>query len=152
MVKPNAATPQDKNNPISWGMLRKLETFVFAFLFLALPFFAFRVVDATTSSLSVKNTAAELVQDLIKWQQTAAEQGVSVRVTTRVGKDSKPFAYMIQRNDQTVEEVMLPPGVQIIGSVTFQGGVPKAPASFIISKGQRTAHVEVDAQGLIKSP
>ena len=156
------AVSMDKSNPkkaaepyelINWVLLRKLETFVFAFLFLALPFFAFRVVDATTSTLAVRNTAAELVQDLIKWKKTAEDDKTFIQVTTRPTVGHKGFAYVVKQGERSLEEVLLPPGVAIVGTVVFDGeGMPKSAATFVITKGSKSVRVEVDPNGLITAP
>jgi hypothetical protein len=152
MDKESVPKSRDKAEILNWVSLRKLETFVFGFLFLALPFFFFRVVEATTATMSIGNVASNLVQDLIKWKKTAGEKVALITVTSRtdIGSGS---AYVIEENDKLVEQVLLPAGVSIVGSVTFNpGGTPKAPATFIISKGQRSSHVEVDGKGLISTP
>ncbi len=152
MDKESVPKHRDKAELLNWVSLRKLETFVFGFMFLALPFFFFRVVETTTATMSIGNVAANLVQDLIKWEKTAAEKSVLITVTSRLGI-TNGAAYIIEENQKLVEQVLLPPGVKIVGSVTFDpGGAPKAPATFIISKGERSSHVEVDGKGLISTP
>ena len=138
---------------INWVLLRKLETFVFAFLFLALPFFAYKVVDATTATLAVKNTAAELVQDLIRWKKTAEDEKTAIQVTTRPTVGHKGFAYVIKQDERSLEEVLLPPGVSIVGTVLFDSqGTPNSAATFLITKSTKSQRVEIDANGMISAP
>lgn len=133
--------------------LRKAENWVFAFMFFALPFFAYKVLVTITASLAVKNTAVALVQDLLKCQRMARDDQAPVRLSSRAGKSARTFSYIVEENGQTKEELALPQGVSIIGSVTFKaGGTPRAPASFIISNGARSSHIEIDSQGIITVP
>ncbi len=153
MGKSNPKKAAEQYELINWVLLRKLETFVFAFLFLALPFFAFKVVDATTSTLAVKNTAAELVQDLIRWKKTAEDEKTSIQITTRPTVGHKGFAYVVKQGDRSLEEVMLPPGVAIVGTVIFDSeGTPKSAATFVITKSSKSVRVEVEPNGLITAP
>lgn len=149
-----APRPQTKRSKVTdWVFLRKIETFVFAFMFLALPFFALKVVHTTTTTLSIKNTIVDLVRDLETWRGTAREKHVEIQLESKPGLNGKPFMYCIKQDGRLVEEVRLPPGVSIIGSVTFSpSGTPAAPSSFLITKGIRSSHVEIDNQGLISAP
>ena len=64
-----------------------------------------------------------------------------------------PPAYLIQDDQRTIEEVVLPKGVTVDGSVKFNNiGIPDAPASFTISKGAKKARVVIDATGIISAP
>lgn len=138
---------------VNWPLLRKFESLVFAGLFLALPLFAWKVVEHSTTQLAVKNSAVDLVNDLIRCKSLAKQHQVSITLTSRPPTAVMPAAYMIQDEEKTVEEVRLPKGVSMIGSVTFNPqGLPNAPASFIVSKGIRIAHVEVDRDGRIQFP
>lgn len=153
MEEKNSKKEAEKYALINWVLLRKLETFVFAFLFLALPFFAYKVVDATTSTLAVRNTAAELVQDLIRWKKTAFDEKTEIQITTKQIDRGKGFAYVVKQDDRRLEEVLLPPGASIVGTVLFdKEGIPKSAATFVISKGTKNVRVEVDSTGLIKAP
>lgn len=130
-------------------MLRKAETLVFVALFIALPFFAINVVEHTKIQAAVIQTAYALVQDLRRSREIAKSHGFSITVTSRPSTDKQPAAYVIKDDKQIIEEVLLPPGVTIIGKVTFDDtGFPTAPASFIVTKASRTAHVDIDVQGI----
>jgi len=136
-----------------WVFLRKFETFVFAFMFIALPFFALKVVYTTTATLSIKNTVVDLVRDLRNWRKMAREKQVQIRLESKAGEHGQPFMYRITQDGRPLEEVRLPEGVSIIGSVTFtSSGEPEAPGSFLITKGIRTSHVDIDSHGLISAP
>ena len=136
-----------------WVFLRKVETLIFAFMFLALPFFALKVLYTTTSTLSIKNTVVDLVRDLINWQQTARLKHVAIKLESRPSSKSGPSMYCISQEGRTLEEVRLPAGVSIIGSVTFtESGMPESPSSFLVTKGVRSSHVEIDKQGIVSAP
>jgi hypothetical protein len=136
-----------------WVFLRKVETLIFAFMFLALPFFALKVLYTTTSTLSIKNTVVDLVRDLINWQQTARVKHVAITLESKPPTKGEPSMYCISQDGRTLEEVRVPAGVSIIGSVTFtESGMPESPSSFLVTKGIRSSHVEIDKQGLISAP
>lgn len=136
-----------------WPLFRKVETFVFAAMFIALPLFALKVVDHATTTLAVKNTSVDLVNDLIRCKGLAKEHQVNITLTSRNPTDKTPAAYEIRDEEKTVEEVILPKGVNVVGSVTFDPqGLPLHAASFIVSKGIRSAHVDVSKQGDIAVP
>ena len=149
-----AARPQKTRFVVSdWVFLRKFETFVFAFMFMALPFFALKVIYTTTSTLSVKSTVVDLVRDLLNWQRVAREKHVQIKLSSKVGTKGEPFMYCIYQDDRTLEEVRLPAGVSIIGSVTFtSSGSPEGPASFVVTKGIKSSSVDIDTQGMIRVP
>lgn len=136
-----------------WPLFRKVETFVFAAMFIALPLFALKVVDHATTTLAVKNTSVDLVNDLIRCKGLAKEHQVNITLTSRNATEKAPAAYEIRDEEKTVEEVIVPNGVNVVGSVTFDPtGMPLHAASFIVSKGIRTAHVDVSTQGDIGVP
>lgn len=138
---------------ISWPLLRKIETLVFACMIVAIPFFAIKVVTITTTSLNVKKTAADLVKDLIRVKQLAKDHGIAISVVTRPPTQIEAAAYLIQDDQRTIEEVVIPVGLNITGQVTFDlHGVPTKPGEFSISKGQKSQKVSVDAQGMITEP
>lgn len=136
-----------------WPLFRKLETFVFAAMFIALPLFALKVVNHATTTLAVKNTSVDLVNDLIRCRGLAKEHKVGITLTSKVATDKEPSEYEIRDEEKAVELVKLPPGVNVVGSVTFDAeGLPLHAASFLVSKGIKTAHVDVSPQGEITSP
>lgn len=136
-----------------WPLFRKVETFVFAAMFIALPLFALKVVDHATTTLAVKNTSVDLVNDLIRCKGLAKEHQVNITLTSRNPTDKSPAGYEIRDEEKTVEEVILPKGVNVVGSVTFDPqGLPLHSASFIVSKGIRSSHVDVSKQGEIAVP
>jgi hypothetical protein len=135
---------------VNWPLLRKMETCIFAAMFLALPLLAFKVVDYTTTVLAVKNSAVDLVNDLIRCKNLAKEYNTSITLKCRTAEANQGSAYEIRDEHKAVEEVILPKGVNVVGAVTFHPeGVPRGPASFIVTKGFRNSHVEIDAQGII---
>jgi cell division protein FtsL len=145
--------PKTRITLSDWVFLRKVETLIFAFMFLALPFFALKVLYTTTSTLSVKNTVVDLVRDLINWQQTARVKHVAIKLESKPPSKNQPSMYSISQDGRTLEEVRLPAGVSIIGSVTFtSNGMPESPSSFLVTKGIRSSHVEIDNQGIVSAP
>jgi hypothetical protein len=96
----------------------------------------------------VQNTAADLVKDLIKAREIARDFHLTITVASAPSTASEPGSYLIQSGTRTIEQIVLPNGVSIAGAVSFSdGGTPRAPASFTISKRGRTAFVEVNRQG-----
>ncbi|PWT97218.1 MAG: hypothetical protein C5B53_08385 [Candidatus Melainabacteria bacterium] len=133
---------------LNWRFIRKIEALVFASMFLAVPFFAFRIVDIAGTSLMVQNTAVDLVRDLIRAREIAKDYGLVITVSSALPAGNDPCSYLIQNGTRTIEQVVLPRGVSMVGSVTFdEKGSPRNRASFIVNKGARTTYVEVDTQG-----
>lgn len=138
---------------LSWPLLRKFETVVFACMFLAVPFFAMKIVSVTSILLNLKQTSADLVQDLIKVKQMSKDHSLPMRVVSRLATKSEPAAYLIQDPQRTIEEIIIPSGLTVTGTVTFTpDGTPAAPGEFVISRGNKAQKVEIDAQGMISSP
>jgi hypothetical protein len=140
---------RDKRKPaLDWRFIRKVEALVFASMFLAVPFFAFRIVDIAGTSLMVQNTAVDLIKDLIRAREIAKDYGLSITVSSAPPSGNDPCSYLIQNGTRTIEQVVLPRGVSMYGSVTFDDkGFPRNRASFIVSRGAKTSYVEVDGQG-----
>ena len=134
---------------LSWPpVIRKFEALVFAALLIVIPFFAYRIVDTAGTALMVQNTAADLVKDLIKAKEIARDFHIGVAVTSAPASANEPCSYLIQSDSKTIEQVVLPNGVSIAGSVTFNdGGLPQNPSAFIIAKGGRTAIVQINREG-----
>jgi len=137
---------------MSWSpIIRKFETLVFAAMVVVIPFFAFRIVDTAGTALMVQNTSADLVKDLIKAQEIARDFHLSVTVTSAPPTLNEPSSYLIQSESKTIEQVILPNGVNIAGAVTFNdGGSPKTPASFMIGKGGKSTLVLIDRDGKVR--
>jgi hypothetical protein len=139
---------EQKKAQLNWRFIRKIEALVFTSMFLAVPFFALRIVDIAGTSLMVQNTAVELVRDLIRAREIAKDYGLTITVSSAPSNSAEPCSYLIQNGTRTIEQVVLPRGVSMIGSITFdEKGFPRNRASFIVSKGTRTSYVEVDTQG-----
>lgn len=137
----------------NWPLLRKIETLVFACMLALLPVFASKVLDVTTTQLAVKNGAADLARDLSRAKTLAKEGGVNIGVVSRKASSMNPPAYLIQDDQRTIEEVLLPKGVSIDGAVKFDGqGNPTKPSSFTIKKGLKSTTILIDANGVISSP
>jgi hypothetical protein len=136
----------------SWSpIIRKFETLVFAAMVVVIPFFAFRIVDTAGTALMVQNTTADLVKDLIKAQEIARDFHLSVTVTSAPPTLNEPSSYLIQSDSKTIEQVILPNGVNIAGAVTFNdGGLPKTPSSFMIGKAGRSTLVLIDRNGKVR--
>jgi hypothetical protein len=137
----------------NWPLLRKFETLVFAAMLALLPFFAFKVVSVTNASLAVKNTTVDLVKDLRRARQLAKEHGVRIALVSRQENKMEASAYLIEDDQRTIEEIVLPRGVTVTGMVKFDAhGIPLEPASFNISKALKQSKVIVDANGIISAP
>jgi hypothetical protein len=147
--KTESVQEQEKSRPLlNWRLIRKIEGLVFASMLLAIPFFAFRIVDATGTSLMVKNTSVDLVKELIQARETAKNLKLPITVSTCKHVANQPNAYLIQNGERTLQQVILPPGLSMIGSVTFdESGIPIARSAFTISKGLRSVTVEIDSEG-----
>jgi hypothetical protein len=129
-------------------LIRKFETLAFLAMLFVVPFFAFRIVDTAGTTLMVQNTAADLVKDLIKAKEIARDFHLNITLVSAPPTANEPSSYLIQSGSRTIEQIILPNGVSIAGTVTFSdGGTPETPASFIIAKGGRTAFVEVNRDG-----
>lgn len=149
----NAQSRGRSGRKMNWPLLRKFETLIFFCMMLLLPVFAVKVVNVTTTHLAVKNTAVDLVRDLIHAKQMAKDYTVNITVTSRPATPTDSCAYLIQDDQRTLEEVVLPKGVSLVGSVVFDPrGLPNSAASFIVTKGRLSAHVDVDTSGMISSP
>jgi hypothetical protein len=137
----------------NWPLLRKFETLLFACMLVLLPICAWTVVNITTTSLAVKNSSVDLAKDLNRCKQLAKDGGVNITMVSRRDSVMGPPAYLIQDDQRTIEEVVLPKGVTVDGSVKFNNlGIPDAPAAFTISKGPKKARVVIDATGIISAP
>jgi hypothetical protein len=149
-----AQRPQKQRLMVTdWVFLRKFETAVFAFMFMALPFFALKVVYTTTSTMAIKNSVVDLVRDLINWQKISREKHIVVKIESKPAQNGQPSMYVVTQDDRTLEEVRLPQGVTVVGSVILTPqGTPEAPSSFIVTKGIRSSTVDIDKQGLIRAP
>lgn len=149
------AAPRQSTDPswvqnLDWPLIRKFESLVFASMVLAIPFFAYRVVDITSTQLAVKQTGVDLVQDLRRAKDISKEYGLSITVCGRPANEKDGTAYLIQNGNRTIEEVLLPKGVNVIGSVTFdETGTPSTPgAAFTISKFWKSNRITLTKDGI----
>ncbi|HIA55357.1 MAG TPA: hypothetical protein EYN91_25285 [Candidatus Melainabacteria bacterium] len=147
---PPPARPVDRGSKLDWPLIRKFESLIFASMVFAIPFFAFRVVDLTSTNLSVRQTGVDLVKDLVRAKDISKENGLSITVCGRPATENEGTAYLIQNGNRTIEEVLLPKGVNVVGSVTFdENGMPTLPgATFTISKGWKSSHVTLTREGI----
>jgi hypothetical protein len=143
----------DASSRSNWPLLRKFETLIFACLLALLPFFAANVVEIIATSLAVKKSEVDLVNDLAKSKRLAKEHAVNISLVSRRGNNMLPPAYLIQDEHRNIEEVVLPAGVSIDGSVKFdKDGIPERKAVFEIAKGMKKARVYVDENGIVSAP
>ena len=138
-----------------WPLMRKVEALVFLAMFLAVPLFAFRVLQYTHAQLTVRTVIRELVQDLARAKATAIQLQEPIEVTGR--NQSEKFlnrnSYVMKTPERAVEDIVLPENVQVSGSVVFTArGVPKEPSSFIVSSFNRTMTAEIDKNGEVSVP
>jgi hypothetical protein len=146
---PAPRPPEDRGSKLDWPLIRKFESLIFASMVFAIPFFAFRVVDLTSTQLSVRQTGVDLVKDLVRAKEISKEYGLSITVCGRPATENEGTAYLIQNGNRTIEEVLLPKGVNVLGSVTFnEEGKPNTGAIFTISKGWKSSHVNLNSEGI----
>ncbi len=151
---PTAATPprppEDRGSKLDWPLIRKFESLIFASMVFAIPFFAFKVVDLTSTQLAVRQTGVDLVKDLVRAKDISKEYGLSITVCGRPATETEGTAYLIQNGNRTIEEVLLPKGVNVLGSVTFnESGTPTLPgATFTITKGWKSNHITLTSEGI----
>lgn len=146
-AEPGVDSREKREGRLNWPFVRKIEALVFASMFLAVPFFALRIVDIAGTSMMVQNTAVDLVRDLIRAREIAKDYRLAITVSSAPAT-SDSCSYLITNGTRTIEQLALPRGVSMVGAVTFdEEGTPRNRASFIVSKGSRTAYVEVDSRG-----
>lgn len=138
-----------------WPLMRKVEALVFLAMFLAVPLFAFRVLQYTHAQLTVRTVIRELVHDLGRAKAMAIRLQEPVEVTGR--KESEVFmnrnSYAISTPMRVLEDIILPENVQVSGSVVFTiEGYPKKPSSFIVSSFNRNMTAEIDKNGEVSVP
>lgn len=150
-------SPKRKRKPkyliLAWPLIRKLESLAFLAMFIAVPFFGYRVVDYTTHHLALNNAAHDLVKDIRKVKEMAVQLDTAITVESVQPVEGKPAAYVIKIEKKTLEEVLLPPGVTMIGGITFTAsGLPTHPATFDVHMDNRSLAVDIDANGIVTMP
>jgi len=122
-------------------------------MFLAMPLFAFRVIDSTARQVALQNSAHDLVKDIRRAKYIAGDKGYDVTVEGRKAQENKPACYVIRDGDHVSEEIVPAKGVSIMGQVTFHpNGQPKSPATFDVHNESRSLSVDVDGQGVVSMP
>ena len=143
------AQPWFKN----WAALRKLETLAFASMFIAVPLFAFKVVNQATTSMVVTNTSVDLQHDLRRAEEIARTYAMKTKITTQEINGNVPASYSVEAGGKITEVVRVPHGVNVVGEVRFdEQGSPEKPATFIVSRGNVSIVVNVDAKGIVQTP
>jgi hypothetical protein len=138
---------------LNWPLVRKIESLVFLAMFLAMPLFAFRVIDYTARQLALQNSAHDLVKDIRRVRQMAGAFKFDVTVEARKGQGGRPPSYVIRHDNHVLEEIILAKGVSMLGEVTFHpDGTPKSPAMFDVHNETRSLSVDVDSQGVVSMP
>lgn len=138
---------------ISWPLVRKLESLAFTAMFLAVPFFGYRVVEYTSHHLALNNAAHDLVKDIRRVKQMSAEYGMEISIESRPQANGNPAAYVIASDTKNIEEVILPQGVSLIGRIKFSSqGMPENPATFDVHMDTRSISVDVDKNGTVSMP
>jgi hypothetical protein len=146
-AEPGVESREKREDRLNWPFVRKIEALVFASMFLAVPFFAFRIVDIAGTSMMVQNTAVDLVTNLIRAKEIAKDYGLVITVSSAPAANDS-CSYLILNGTRTLDQIVLPRGVSMVGSITFEAeGTPRSRASFMVSKGSRTTYVEVDNRG-----
>ncbi len=139
----------------NWPLMRKVEALVFLAMFLALPLFAFRVLQYTHAQLTVRNVGRELVHDLARVKALALELHEAIEVTGRIPSEQfqNRSSYAISTPTRVLEDIVLPENVSVSGTVTFtKRGYPKEPSSLIVSSFNRNMTVEIDQNGTVSVP
>ncbi|MDZ4836064.1 MAG: hypothetical protein SGJ27_19985 [Candidatus Melainabacteria bacterium] len=147
--------PEGTAKRSNWPLMRKVEAVVFLAMFLAVPLFAFRVLQYTHAALTVRNVCRELVQDLARARALAIQLQEPIEVNG--SKQSERFlqrnSYSISTPQRVIEDLVLPENVQVSGNVLFtERGQPKAPSSFIVSSFNRNMTAEIDQNGEVSVP
>lgn len=143
-----------KDSPImAWPLIRRLETAAFMAMFIAVPLFAFRVVDYTARQLALNNAAHELVKDIRRVKEMSTRYNMPITVESARSQDGGHNSYLIRSDKKTIEEVVLPTGVSMVGEVTFGvDGAPDHPATFDVSLENRAVTVMIDKSGMATMP
>lgn len=142
-----------KNVFLAWPLIRKLESLAFLAMFIAVPFFGYRVVDYTSRHLALNNAAHDLVKDIRKAKQMASELGIDISVESKQSTEGKGAAYIIRSGQRTLEEIVLPQGVSMIGGITFtKEGQPDHPSTFDVHMDTRSLAIDVDRNGIVTLP
>ena len=134
---------------------------MFLFMFFAVPWFALRVINYTKAQMTLNNITFNLVNDLHSTKKKAMQERMSVTMKAvqpeilmfSKASSAAPFRYVIMRGIKVEEEIVLPEGISVSGTVTFlKDGTAERPSSFVLSQGKRTATVEIDKRGLVSVP
>lgn len=137
------------NSVLAWPLIRRLENAAFLAMFIAVPLFAFRVVDYTARQLALNNSALELVKDIRRVKEMATQFDEPITVESSTESDGALGSYIIHSSKRIIEEVVLPKGVTMVGEVTFtQNGMPVHPATFDVSMENRSVSVNIDKTGV----
>jgi hypothetical protein len=140
--------PAHKAKKLNWWLIRRVETLVFASMLLAVPYLAVRIMETASTALTVQNTCVDLIRDLLRAKEIARDFNLNITVSSIPANAAEPCSYLIQNGKKTIEQVLLPRGVSIIGSVTFdEKGEAQHPCSFLIAKGSKSVSVEIDSSG-----
>lgn len=139
------------NSLVTWPLIRKLESLAFLAMFIAVPLFAFRVVDYTARQLALNNAAHDLVKDIRRVKEMSTNYKMPITVESRQGGGQG--SYVIRSGKRTIEEVILPKGVTMVGQVTFrEDGVPESPSTFDVTLESRSLTVDIDKSGASTMP
>ena len=151
---PSKKKPKSPLAPLlNWPLVRKLESLIFLAMFLAMPLFAFRVIDYTARQLGLQNSAHDLVKDIRRVKLMASHFNYDVTVEAKKSQHDKPSSYVIRHDEHVLEEIILAKGVSMMGEVTFHpDGRPKSPATFEVHNENRSLNVDVDGQGVVSMP
>jgi hypothetical protein len=138
---------------LNWPLVRKLESLVFMAMFLAMPLFAFRVIDYTARQLNLQNTAHDLVKDIRRVKIMAGKFDKDVTVEAKKSVFGKPASYVIRQDDHILEEIVLAKGVTMLGEVTFApDGKPLSAATFELHTDTKSLSVDVEGDGTVSAP
>lgn len=136
---------------LTWPLIRKLESLAFLAMFIAVPLFAFRVVDYTARQLALNNAAHDLVKDIRRVKEMATSYKMPITVESK--QSTGQASYVIRSGKRTIEEVVLPKGVTMVGQVTFrEDGVPESPSTFDVTLENRSLTVDIDKSGASTMP
>jgi hypothetical protein len=139
-----------RGKKLNWWLVRKIETLIFASMLLAIPFLALRIMETASTALTVQTTSLTLVRDLYRAKEISRVRDLKITVSSVSATTAEPCSYLIQNGKKTIEQVLLPRGLILIGSVTFdEKGQPPSPCSFLLSKGSESVCIDINSQGQI---
>lgn len=131
----------------------KTETLVGLIAIAAVLLVSFKLYDNLTTSLTVRDSAAEFAEVLREARAVAGERHIFVAVNAESATPSRTSVARVMQGPVELTACELPKGVSTDGTVTFGPyGVPVSAKNFIVRKGDSFLTVIVNEHGLITIP